>query len=383
MSRGDGARRESCVVIGCGPAGLATAASLRRAGVDPLVIDRGAAVAERWHSRYDGFRLNTSSWFSYLPGRRFPREAGRWPSREALVAYYTSYSDDHRLRIELNTAAERIDHADGAWRIQTNRGAFQSSFVVVATGKYGAPTIPAWSGRDQFEGELIHSAHYRSAKRYRDKDVMVVGAGASGFEIATQLAHGGARTVRLSIRTPPHIFHRQTGPFPTDLFAVLGRRLPVPLVDAVGRAVRRLSIGDLSRYGLPAPEDGIYSRLKRTGMIPTADGPYIDAVKARVVEIVPAVEALDGRHVELTNGARVQVDAVIAATGYRRGLEPLVGHLGVLDPDGRPLVHGRRTHPAARGLHFIGFTEPLSGNLREMRFDARKIARAIARAHPG
>jgi putative flavoprotein involved in K+ transport len=70
---------------------------------------------------------------------------------------------------------------------------------------------------------------------------------------------------------------------------------------------------------------------------------------------------------------------VIAATGYHRNLEPLVGHLGVLTADGHPAAHGAETHPQARGLHFIGFSEPLSGNLREIRFDARKIARAIIR----
>ena len=69
---------------------------------------------------------------------------------------------------------------------------------------------------------------------------------------------------------------------------------------------------------------------------------------------------------------------MIAATGFRRGLEPLVGHLGVLEPGGRPIIHGPETHPDAPHLHFIGFTNPISGNLRELAIDARRIADAAA-----
>jgi putative flavoprotein involved in K+ transport len=93
---------------------------------------------------------------------------------------------------------------------------------------------------------------------------------------------------------------------------------------------------------------------------------------------VPGVEAFAGNAVILSDGSCTTADAVIAATGYRRDLEPLVGHLGVLDPSGHPLVHGPETHPAAPGLYFIGFSNPLSGNLRELGIQARKIARAAA-----
>ena len=77
----------------------------------------------------------------------------------------------------------------------------------------------------------------------------------------------------------------------------------------------------------------------------------------------------------LADGTEIGPDAVIAATGYRRGLEPLVGHLGVLDGRGRPVVHGARTPPGAPGLYFTGFTNPISGMFREMAIDARRIAR--------
>ncbi|MGW6549200.1 hypothetical protein ACWGBV_02980, partial [Streptomyces sp. NPDC055051] len=89
--------------------------------------------------------------------------------------------------------------------------------------------------------------------------------------------------------------------------------------------------------------------------------------------------ALEGREVILADGSRITPDAIIAATGYRRALEPLVGHLDVLDPRGRPAVRGARSPRQAPGLYFTGFTNPISGMLRELSRDAERIARRIAR----
>ena len=367
-----------CVVIGAGPAGLGVSAMLGRRGVDTLILEAADTVAPSWHARYDGFRLNTSSWFSYLPGRRLPRSAGRWPSREALVAYYTDYARRHELKVRLGATVERVERRGEGWSLRTVEEAIDARFVVLATGKYRTPAIPHWRGRDTFAGQLMHSADYRNPAPFLGRDVLVVGPGASGFEIATQIARASGKRVPLSIRTPPHLIHRDVGPFPSDLFAVLGRRLPVRAVDWAGERIRRLTIGDLTDLGLQPPPDGIYSRLRRTGMIPTADGPYIEALKTGSVQIVAAVEHFDGPAVVLSDGRHLEPDVVIAATGYRRDLEPLVGHLGVLDADGHPLADRGRTHPRAPGLYFIGFSEPLSGNLRQLRLDARQIARSIA-----
>jgi putative flavoprotein involved in K+ transport len=371
------------VVVGSGPAGLAAGAMLKLGGLSTVILDRAETVAASWRTRYDGFRLNTSSWFSYLPGRSFPRAAGRWPTRDALVDYYEDYARHHALEIRLGTKVERIERDAHRWIVVTDRGEASAPVVVVATGKYRTPIIPAWPGREGFTGELVHSADYRNAEPYRGRAVLVVGPGNSGFEIATQLDEGGAAAVQLSIRTPPHLIHRDIGPFPSDLFAVLARRLPVPLVDWASEMIRKQSIGDLSRYGLAAPPDGLYSRLRRTGMIPTIDGRLISALKKGRMEIVPGVERFDENEVLLADGKRVQPEVVIAATGYSRNLEPLVGHLGVLDDDGQPIMSGAETHAEAPGLYFLGFSEPLSGNLRQIRLDARRLARAVHREKSG
>jgi putative flavoprotein involved in K+ transport len=105
----------------------------------------------------------------------------------------------------------------------------------------------------------------------------------------------------------------------------------------------------------------------------------IDAVRAGRVEVVAAVEGFEGGKVVLADGSRVEPDAVVAATGYVRALEGLVGHLGVLDARGRPVVHGARSPQGAPGLYFTGFTNPISGMLRELALDAVRIAKAVTR----
>jgi putative flavoprotein involved in K+ transport len=123
----------------------------------------------------------------------------------------------------------------------------------------------------------------------------------------------------------------------------------------------------------------VYTRVIEDDVIPIIDVGLIDCVKAGQVEIVGALLGFDGDDVVLAGRERVRPEAVIVATGYRRGLEPLVGSLGVLDTRGKPVVHGRRTHPSAPGLYFTGYTNPITGMFRELGIDARRIAKAVSR----
>lgn len=137
---------------------------------------------------------------------------------------------------------------------------------------------------------------------------------------------------------------------------------------------------DLTAQGLPRPATGLYSRVRR-GAIPVQDVGLIDAVKNGRVTPVATVASFDGDTVVLADGTRLTPDTVIAATGYDRALEPLLGHLDVLDGRGRPVVHGSRSPEQAPGLYFTGFTNPISGMLRELALDAEKIAKKVARTH--
>jgi putative flavoprotein involved in K+ transport len=371
--------REHVVVLGAGPAGLAVGAMLRQHGHDPLLVDRADAAGSTWRQHYDRLHLHTARGLSHLPGLRMPRSFGRYVARADVVEYLDHYAAHHRLRLSLGTDVQRIDRRDDGWRLLTADGAIDTTYVVIATGHNNTPVLPDWPGRDDFRGELVHAARYRNAAPYVGRDVLVVGAGNSAAEIAVDLMEGGARRVRLAVRTPPNIVRRQVGLLPTQVMSVLVRHLPPKLVDRVTRVIQRVTVPDLTAFGLPRATDGVYTRILRDDQIPILDVGLVDAVRQGRVEVVSAVSGFDRSDVLLADGGRLAVDAVIVGVGYRRGLEPLVGHLGVLRDDGRPLVRGARTVEGAPGMWFTGFTNPISGALRELGIDARRIAKALPR----
>jgi putative flavoprotein involved in K+ transport len=137
--------------------------------------------------------------------------------------------------------------------------------------------------------------------------------------------------------------------------------------------------GDLGRYGIPRAPHGLATTLRRRQQAPAYDSGFVRLLKAGQIEILPAVVGFDGADVLLADDTRIQPDAVIAATGYRRGLEPLLGHLSVLGENGIPAICGANQHPSAPGLFFTGYRVDLSGQLRLMRPDARAIAKAAKR----
>jgi cation diffusion facilitator CzcD-associated flavoprotein CzcO len=364
------------VVVGAGPAGIAAALALKDVGLAPLVIERADEVASSWRRRYDRLRLNTCRPLSHLPKRSWPKGTPMFPSRDQVVQHIQRHATEEGIELELGTAVERIDRdEDGGWIVRTPAEAVSAAQVIVATGFEGVPFIPEW-GRDGFPGELVHSSDYRNPKPFRDRSVLVVGPGSSGMEIAHDVATGGAAKVWLSARTPPNILLREgPGGLPGDMIGVALLRFPTRFADAVARFGRRTGLGDLTEYGLPVPEEGLFSRMYRLGVAPAiVDREVIDAIKEGKIEVVCGVESVDGTRFGLADGSELEPEAVICATGYRTGLEALVGHLNVLDERGVPSADGEQ--PAAPGLRFIGYV-PRPGMLGNNGRQARRAARAI------
>ncbi|WP_210582579.1 NAD(P)/FAD-dependent oxidoreductase [Streptomyces sp. GESEQ-4] len=372
-------------IIGGGPGGLAAAYALRARGIRAVVLEKSDRVGASWRRHYDRLHLHTTRRLSGLPGLPMPRRFGRWVSRDNVVRYLEKYAEHHELEIVTSVEVSRVDRApDGSgWLLHATGGReLTGAAVIVATGYNHTPHLPDWPGRDSYTGALLHAADYRSAEPYAGRDVLVVGVGNTGAEIAVDLVEGGASRVRLSVRTAPHIVRRSTAGWAAQYTGVLCRRLPVGLVDRLARPLAKISVPDLSEHGLHRPDTGLYSRVNE-GSIPVQDVGLIDAVRNGTVEVVAAVDGFEDGKVVLADGDRVGPDAVIAATGYARALDGLVGHLDVLDTRGKPLVHGVRTPQHAPGLYFTGFTNPISGMLRELAIDAEKIAKAIAKNEAG
>jgi cation diffusion facilitator CzcD-associated flavoprotein CzcO len=366
------------IVVGAGHAGIAAALALKDAGLSAVVLDQADRIASSWRSRYDSLRLNTWRRFSHLPGRPYPKGTPTFPSRDQVIEHIERHAGEAGVEMRFGTRAERIEREDGGWVVHTSGGALRAPQVILATGLDQTPVVPDWPGRETFQGELLHSSEYRNARAFDGRHVLVVGPGSSGMEIAHELAEGGAATVWLAVRTPPNILLRQgPGPVPGDLIATWLWHLPTAVADRIARFAARMDLGDLTEYGLPQPETGVFTRARTQGKVPAiVDAEVIEAIKEGRIEVVAAVAGLDSTGVELADGARVEPDAVICATGYRRALEPLVGHLGVLGDRGMPKVIAPR--PAAPGLRFGGYlVRP--GGLGYMGKQARRSARAIAR----
>jgi cation diffusion facilitator CzcD-associated flavoprotein CzcO len=198
------------------------------------------------------------------------------------------------LDIRFKTTVERIDRGLGGWLLRTSAGDIKARQVIVATGYDHTPHVPEWRGM------RVH--------RWRNQSV---GGGAHAAQ-----HHAAQRSRRSSRRC--------------DRDSALS--LAAAARDRIARRARRHAIGDLTNLGLPIPDQGPFSRSARLGVAPAlVEMAVINAIKAEVIEVVKAPESFDGSTVSLLTGKRLQVDVVICATGYRRGLEPLVGHLGVLD----------------------------------------------------
>jgi cation diffusion facilitator CzcD-associated flavoprotein CzcO len=369
------------VVIGAGPAGLAVASSLHRRRIPYTVLERSTSIGSSWQSRYDRLRLHTVRWLSGLPHSSIPRSYGRWVARDDFVRYLRDYARRFDIRPEFGVDIRRIDRVDGGWQLQTSAGERTAGAVVVATGYTNVPITPVWPGASTFTGELLHSNEYREPTAYSGQRVLVVGAGNSAAEIAVQLADCKVE-VALSVRTPPNIVRRDTLGVPSQLFGIALRRFPEPAINTVLRLLRRISVPDLSGYGLHAPANDGYSQFLRTGTVPVLDHGFVKSVRERRISIVTAIDHFDGDRVVLTDGSLWRPDTIICATGFRPGLDDMLGHLGVLDASGVPRVHGADALPQAPGLCFVGIDVRLAGLLRDIGIEARGVGQALAEQAP-
>jgi cation diffusion facilitator CzcD-associated flavoprotein CzcO len=245
----------SVVVIGAGPAGLATSAELRRRDVAHRVLEGGESVGHSWRGFYDSLTLHTGKHLSALPRLRFDREVPLFPPRDDFVAYLERYARTFDLPVETNRPVTRINREPGRWLVETSSGTVETTSLVVATGIVSNPRIPDFEGREQFVGRVMHSIEYRRPTELVGRRVLVVGAGNSGGEIASELARAGAK-VTISVRSGAHVVPRDFLGIPVQYLSLPLRPLPRAARNAIAGVFAKLTALRRGRPVLPRPAYG-------------------------------------------------------------------------------------------------------------------------------
>jgi NADPH-dependent 2,4-dienoyl-CoA reductase/sulfur reductase-like enzyme len=366
------------VIVGAGPSGLAVGACLRRRGIAFTMFERADTVASTWRNHYERLHLHTVKQHSSLPYVPFPAHVPQYPSRRDMVDYLDDYARRFELHPRFGDPVTRIARAGKHWSVTHGTGTTLTHNVVVATGYNRVPVVPHWPEEEHFSGTIVHSANYRHGRPWQGKRALVVGAGNSGAEIALDLWEAGAATVALCVRGPVHVTPRDLLGIPAQINALyLASRLPPRVADALSLALIDRTLGDLSPWGLRRPARGPITQLLEEKRVPLVDVGTVALIQQGKIRVVPGIARFAPDGVVFEDGMSLPFDLVVLATGYRAGLEDFLEDAStVLDPRGHPKVHGGA---AAPGLFFLGYRNPITGQLHDIAIEAERIAECIAR----
>jgi putative flavoprotein involved in K+ transport len=357
-------RRIETLIIGAGQAGLALSHHLGAAGHEHVLLERGR-VAQRWRERWDSLTLLSPNWMNRLPGAPAHREGGGFMTRTELIAQLERYAGSFGAPVVEGVEVEHVERRDRSFRVGTSSGAWIARNVVVATGDAAGPFVPFAPRRGLLS---LHAAEYRRPADVPDGRVLIVGAGASGQQLALELASAG-RDVVVAVGRHSRAPRRFRGRDIFEWLDLLGDfdRTVDELPDL--EAAKRVPLFPLS--GANGGEDLGLDRLVREGVTVTGRlqgfdrtramfgddlGANLAAADARLRKLVRRIdERADVDDVRLPDGPR-SVDtrtlaAVVWATGYRRDY-PWLAIPGALDARGE-IVHRRGVTPVA-GLYVLG-----------------------------
>jgi cation diffusion facilitator CzcD-associated flavoprotein CzcO len=367
---------EPVVIIGAGPAGLAVAACLHRAGIGSLILEQGEQVGSAWRQHYDRLHLHTIRLFSSLPYYPFPKGYPRYLSRLQVIEYLESYARHFQSEPKFGQKVIRARLSNNRWEVQTQDCTYYAANVVVASGYNHVPYLPAWPGQTSFAGTILHSSEYRNGEPFRGQKVLVVGFGNSGGEIAIDLWESGADT-SLAVRGPVNVVLRDPLGIPVQVFIILQRRLPPRVADAMNAPILAATIGDLKKYSLQKSSKGPLTEFHERGRVPLIDVGTLKLIEQGKIHIRPGIERFTEDQVVFTDGSAETFDAVLLATGFRPHVDAFLDDASTFDEDGTPLTSGRQA--GVVGLYFCGFYVSPTGMLWEINAEARRISAEIVR----
>ena len=306
------------LIIGGGAAGLSAAGALKQYNLEAVILDKDSATGDVWRQRYDRLHLHTVKPLSHSAYKRLPADFPLYIPKNQFADYLADYAKSFNLDIRHNTVVTKISKGGTGYKVETQSGdTWEAPIVIIATGVNRIPFTPDWEGKESYKGELSHAFSYKTGSAYKGKRVLVVGVGNTGAEICVDLVEQGAASIANSIRTFPPIVLRDPFGIPIQIMGVLMLPLPAFIKDPLANLTTRILVGDLSKYGVKQPEWGIYKDQR----VPMIDVGYIKQLKEGNIRIKDDIRCFDEKGVQFVDGSREDFDAVIAATGYRTGLE--------------------------------------------------------------
>ncbi|CAM3887707.1 ArsO family NAD(P)H-dependent flavin-containing monooxygenase [Bordetella tumulicola] len=320
------ARHADVVIIGGGQSALAVAYFLKRTDLTFVLLDAAPESGGAWRLGWESLHLFSPSQWSSLPGWPMPATQG-YPTRGQVVDYLSRYEDRYGFAVERPVRVTAVRREDSDFAIETVNGQWRSRAVVSATGTWSTPYIPPVEGIQTFNGEQIHSAHYRCPTPYAGKRVLVVGGGNSGAQILAEVSQV-AQTTWVTQAEPLFL--------PDD---VDGRVL-------FERATARWQALQQGK----APEN-LPGGFGDVVMVP----PVREARARGVLQSVRPFIRFTPEGVIWQDGTSTAIDAVIWCTGFRPALDHLEP-LGIVHPDGKVRVHGTQAVEAP-GLWLVGYGE--------------------------
>ena len=359
------------LVIGAGPAGLATAAELGRRGVAHRLFERGPSLGTSWVNAYDSLRLHTGRHMSTLPRFGYPKGTPLFPTRDQFVAYLRDYATRAALKVETGSDATAVRPAGDRWIAVINGEEVEGRAVVMATGIMSKPLRPELPGQETFEGDITHSVSYRRPDMISGRRVLVVGAGNSGGEIASELGEAGFE-VTILVRRGANVVPRTIAGVPIQYLAASMKRLPRAVKRGVASLVQRVSELKRGKPVLPRPP---WTALDA---IPIIGFHLVDAIRSGKVTLkVGTIERLVLGGAVFNDGSRKAFDHIVMATGFAPALDPL-GTLIRRDERGFALRRDNVSSADHPGLWFVGQRYDSTGALANIRSDAIAVGRALA-----
>jgi len=353
-------------VIGAGPCGLTTLKNLKQAGLTDIVCyEAGAEIGGNWvlrdahgHSSiYETTHTISSKSLSQFEDFPMPADYPEYPSHVQILAYFQSYAAHFDVLglIKFHarvTAAERRD--DGRWQVSVSHPAGDETavfdYLIVCSGHHWSPRQPELPGR--FDGTQVHAHDYKSAERFRDARVLVVGGGNSACDIAVETSRISRKTT-ISMRRGYYIIPKFVYGMPVDVAYRRLLFLPKPLRQAVLAFLLKLEIGRWKKYKLKTPDCGPLE------MHPTLNTEVLYFIRHGKVHPKGAITAVDGHTVTFEDGSKEEIDVIIWATGYRTGF-PFLGDAYREWEDATKLPLYLKMMPAdPPNLYFIGLFQPI------------------------